>query len=88
MSEEGRLIGVGGGGVSGIGISIAANKVKGVRAALCFTKGHAEMSRKHNDSNVLALGARMKGGDEINNDGDDDLSERSTEIDENEWKEN
>ena len=50
---------------SGIGISIAANKVKGVRAALCFTKEHAEMSRRHNDSNILALGARMKGGDKI-----------------------
>jgi len=44
---------------SGIGISIAANKVKGVRAALCTTPDHAEMSRKHNDANVLALGARM-----------------------------
>ena len=44
---------------SGIGISIAANKVKGIRAALCFTKEHAEMSRKHNDANILALGARM-----------------------------
>jgi len=44
---------------SGIGISIAANKVKGVRAALCTTPAHAEMSRKHNDANVLALGARM-----------------------------
>ena len=50
---------------SGIGISIAANKVKGIRAALCFTKEHAEMSRRHNDSNILALGARMKGGDKI-----------------------
>ena len=44
---------------SGIGISIAANKVKGVRAALCTTCKHAEMSRKHNDANILALGARM-----------------------------
>ena len=44
---------------SGIGISIAANKVKGIRAALCTTSAHAEMSRKHNDANVLALGARM-----------------------------
>ena len=43
---------------SGIGISIAANKVKGVRAALCTTPAHAEMSRKHNDANVLAIGAR------------------------------
>ena len=44
---------------SGIGISIAANKIKGVRAALCTTIEHAEMSRKHNDSNILALGARI-----------------------------
>ncbi|MAZ61619.1 MAG: ribose 5-phosphate isomerase B [Candidatus Marinimicrobia bacterium] len=44
---------------SGIGMSIAANKVKGVRAALCNTSVYAEMSRKHNDANVLALGARM-----------------------------
>ena len=44
---------------SGIGISIAANKVKGVRATLCTSCEHAIMSRKHNDANVLALGARM-----------------------------
>ena len=44
---------------SGIGISIAANKVKGIRAALCTSSQHAEMSRKHNDANILALGARM-----------------------------
>ena len=44
---------------SGIGISIAANKVKGIRAALCTTMSHAELSRKHNDSNILALGARL-----------------------------
>jgi ribose 5-phosphate isomerase B len=44
---------------SGIGISIAANKVPGVRAALCTSKEHAIMSRKHNDANVLALGARF-----------------------------
>ena len=44
---------------SGIGISIAANKVKGIRAALCASCEHAEMSRKHNDANILALGARM-----------------------------
>ncbi|MDC1051001.1 ribose 5-phosphate isomerase B [Candidatus Marinimicrobia bacterium] len=44
---------------SGIGISIAANKIKGARAALCTSIEHAEMSRKHNDSNILALGARM-----------------------------
>ena len=44
---------------SGIGISIAANKISGIRAALCTSVEHALMSRKHNDSNVLALGARM-----------------------------
>ncbi len=40
---------------SGIGMSIAANKVKGVRAALCRTVDDARMTRKHNDSNLLAL---------------------------------
>ena len=44
---------------SGIGISIAANKVKGVRCALCTSVEMAEMSRRHNDANVLAMGARM-----------------------------
>ena len=44
---------------SGIGISIAANKIKGIRAALCTSVEHAEMSRKHKDANILALGARM-----------------------------
>ena len=40
---------------SGIGTSIAANKVDGVRAALCRTVDDARMTRRHNDSNVLAL---------------------------------
>jgi len=40
---------------TGIGMSIAANKVKGVRAALCRTVADAEMTRRHNDSNVLTL---------------------------------
>ena len=44
---------------SGIGISIAANKVKGIRAALCHTVEHARLSRLHNDANILALGARL-----------------------------
>ena len=44
---------------SGIGISMAANKVEGIRAALCTTPVHAQMSRLHNDANVLAIGARM-----------------------------
>tara|TARA_B100000676_G_scaffold284140_1_gene311534 strand:+ start:668 stop:1102 length:435 start_codon:yes stop_codon:yes gene_type:complete len=44
---------------SGIGISIAANKLNGIRAALCHTSEHAKLSRQHNDANVLALGARL-----------------------------
>ncbi len=42
---------------TGIGASIAANKVKGIRAARCVSIGDAEMARRHNDANVLALGA-------------------------------
>lgn len=44
---------------SGIGISIAANRVPGVRCALCFTPEVAALARQHNDANVLALGARL-----------------------------
>ncbi|HWQ80503.1 MAG TPA: ribose 5-phosphate isomerase B [Anaerovoracaceae bacterium] len=44
---------------TGIGISIAANKVKGIRCALCTNLLMAEMSRKHNNANVLALGGRI-----------------------------
>ncbi|MDD4366559.1 MAG: ribose 5-phosphate isomerase B [Eubacteriales bacterium] len=44
---------------TGIGISIAANKVKGIRCALCTNEKMAEMSRKHNDANMLALGGRI-----------------------------
>ena len=43
---------------TGIGVSIAANKVKGIRCALCTDSLQAEMTRRHNDANVLALGAR------------------------------
>ena len=46
---------------TGIGISIAANKVKGVRCALCSEPLSAEMTRRHNDANMLALGAAMTG---------------------------
>ncbi len=46
---------------TGIGISIAANKVKGVRCALCADPLSAEMTRRHNDANMLALGAGMTG---------------------------
>jgi len=44
---------------SGIGISIAANKLKGIRAALCHTTEHAKLSRLHNDANILAIGSRL-----------------------------
>lgn len=44
---------------TGIGISIAANKIKGIRAANCTSVEMAEMSRRHNDANVLALGGRI-----------------------------
>jgi len=46
---------------TGIGISIAANKVKGVRCALCSEPLSAEMCRRHNDANMLALGAGLVG---------------------------
>ena len=46
---------------TGIGISITANKVKGIRCALCSEPLSAEMTRKHNDANVLAMGAGMTG---------------------------
>lgn len=46
---------------TGIGISIAANKIKGIRAALCSDVFSARMSREHNDANVLAMGGRVIG---------------------------
>lgn len=46
---------------TGIGISMAANKVKGVRAALCSEPLSARMTRLHNDANVLALGGSLIG---------------------------
>jgi ribose 5-phosphate isomerase B len=44
---------------AGIGSAMAANKVPGVRAALCYDKASAQNSREHNDSNVLTLGGRL-----------------------------
>ena len=44
---------------SGIGVSIVAHKIKHVRAALCYSSECAELSRKHNNANVLCLGARF-----------------------------
>lgn len=46
---------------TGIGISITANKVKGIRAALCADPLSAKLTRLHNDANVLSLGAGMTG---------------------------
>ncbi|WP_455716496.1 ribose 5-phosphate isomerase B [Anaerosporobacter sp.] len=46
---------------TGIGISIAANKVKGIRAALCHDVFSAEATRLHNDTNILAMGGRVVG---------------------------
>lgn len=46
---------------TGIGISIAANKCEGIRAALCHDVYSARMSREHNDANVLAMGERVIG---------------------------
>lgn len=48
---------------TGIGMSLVANKVKGVRAALCHNLYTVEMSRRHNDSNVLCIGADVVDGD-------------------------
>lgn len=44
---------------SGIGISMAANKVPGVRAALCWNEETARLAREHNDANILCFGARF-----------------------------
>lgn len=46
---------------TGIGISISANKVKGIRAALCSDCFSAEATRLHNDANIVAMGARVVG---------------------------
>ena len=44
---------------TGIGISIAANKVKGIRAAVVTNEFMAEMTKRHNDANIIALGGRV-----------------------------
>ena len=46
---------------TGIGVSMAANKVKGIRCALCGDSYSAEMTRRHNDANVLTMGAGIIG---------------------------
>ena len=46
---------------SGVGISISANKIRGVRAVLCSEPYSAQMARRHNDANVLCMGGRVVG---------------------------
>ena len=48
---------------TGIGMSMAANRHQGVRAAVCTTELHARLARRHNNANVLCLGARMTGAE-------------------------
>ena len=50
---------------TGIGMSMAANKIKGIRAAACQSPDAARYSRTHNDANVLCLGARLNSPEEI-----------------------
>ena len=52
---------------TGIGMSIAANRVSGIRAALCHSPFTADMSRQHNNANILCLGARVLQPDEAIN---------------------
>ena len=50
---------------TGIGMSIAANRVKGIRAAICYNDFVAEYAKKHNNANVLVFGSRTMGKEEI-----------------------
>jgi len=50
--------------MSGTGMGICANKVKGVRAAICDNMEHAKLSREHNDANVLILGSKFVSDDQ------------------------
>ena len=56
---------------SGIGISIAANKMPGIRAALCMNEDMAEFSRRHNNANIICLGQKYVG---------EDMAEKLVEI--------
>jgi len=50
---------------TGIGMSIAANKFKDIRAALCYNEDSAKLSRQHNDANILCLGAKLSAENKI-----------------------
>lgn len=62
VQKEGRGILLCG---SGIGVSIVANKFKGIRAALCQTESDARLSREHNNSNVICFGGRISSNEEV-----------------------
>ncbi len=51
--------------MSGVGLAIAANKVPGAYAALCYNKEIAKLSREHNNSNILVLGAKLVSKEEL-----------------------
>ena len=44
---------------SGVGMSIAANKIKGIRAAVCYNLRSTRLSRQHNDANIISIGSRL-----------------------------
>lgn len=50
---------------TGIGISLAANKVKGIRAAVCSEPVSARLAKQHNNANIIAFGARIVGMEEV-----------------------
>lgn len=64
QGEDVETLGVGFGG-SGNGEQIAANKVKGIRAALVWNESTAKLARQHNDANVISIGARQHSEDEV-----------------------
>lgn len=66
---------------SGVGMAIAANRLRGIRAAVAMDENIAELSRKHNDTNVLALAARFTKPDDLNKIADKFLQ---TEFEKNE----
>lgn len=52
---------------SGIGVSIVANKVSGVRAALCVSNFHAEFARRHNNANIICFGQKVSNSEQVLN---------------------
>ena len=50
---------------SGIGVSIAANKIAGIRAALCVNNFHAEFARRHNNANIICFGQKVSNSEQV-----------------------